>query len=60
MLIRFSDGKLAMQSQEIRGELGKPEEAVLRLRQMGISERTARRLVYEAMLTGTANLAALT
>ncbi len=56
MLIRFSDGKLAMHSPELRGELGKPEEAVAILRQMGISERAARQLVYEAMMTGTAEV----
>jgi hypothetical protein len=56
MLIRFSGGKLMLQSQELRGELGVPEEAIARLRQMGVAERIARQLIYEAMLTGTADL----
>jgi hypothetical protein len=56
MVIRFIDGKLAVQSKELRGELGRPEEAIRRLLLMGISDRIARQIVYEAMMTGSANL----
>ena len=54
MIIRFVGGKLAVQTPELRGELGHPEEAIRRLLQMGVTARVAREIVYEAMMTGSA------
>lgn len=56
MVIRFIDGKLALQTPEMNGELGHPEEAIKRLLQMGVSSRMARQIVYEAMMTGSAKV----
>lgn len=53
-LIQYKSGSLRLIVDSFALELGEPDAAIATLKRAGLQERTARQVVYEAVMTGSA------